>query len=236
MAIANLRVGTRLATGLGLVLAMLVLVSAQGMDGMAGINERLQRIVGFNVERLLMVQEMSEAVHVEARIVRTVVLLNDETAIRAELPRLAEAREQYALASATLNRMPASPEGRRLREAMEQARLAAQSHIDQLVRLALQQRDEDATALLMRHAAPATQRWQDAMNAYAALQKRNNRLDAEAAAQAYAEARALMLALSALAVAAAVAASLLIARAPPRQPAGAAGPAPKRRLPRPARL
>ncbi|CAN7478718.1 methyl-accepting chemotaxis protein [Pseudoduganella sp. LjRoot289] len=220
MAAANMKVGTRLALGFGMVLALLVLVAALGVFSMGRINERLDRIVHGNVAKLALVQDMSEAVHVVARVTRTAVLLTDEAAIRAELALMKAARERYAAASAELDKMPSIAEAKAIRSRVDEAGAVARRLNDQVAQLALAHKDDEATAVLVQQAGPATQRWQDAMDEDVALQKRRNHEDADEAARAYAAARGLMLGLSAVAVLVGVAAALIIARKLLRQLGG----------------
>jgi len=223
MAGKAMKVGTRLGLGFGAVLVLLMAVSGLGVYYMHHINAQLERIVQLNVAKLGLVQDMSEAVHVVARVSRTVVMLDDVAAMQRELQKLQAARASYDRANAELNRLPAGAEGVALRQRIDAARAAARPLTDRLVALALVHKDAEATALLMAEAGPATQAWQDVMDEDSALTKRHNAADAAAAAEAYRAARALMLSLSALALLAGVAASVLIARHLLRQLGGEPG-------------
>lgn len=220
MEIANMKVATRLGIGFGLLLLLLMTIAALGVFNMNRINGRLNEIVHDNVVKLSLLQEMSEAVHVVARVTRTVVLLQEEPAKRQELAKLEAARSQYDKASAALNKMAASAAGLEIRARIEAARQAARPQTDRVLALALAGQGTEATALLMQQAGPATQRWQEAMDENMALQKHNNTTDADEAAAAYSLARTLMLALSALAVVAGAVAAVVIARKLLRQLGG----------------
>jgi methyl-accepting chemotaxis protein len=208
----SMKVGTRLALGFGLVLALMAGVSGLGIYNMQRIHARLEKVVQLNVAKLTHVQDMSEAVHIVSRVTRTIVLLSDEAAMQRELPKIEAARASYDKAQAALDALPATAEGKEIRARIGALRQEARPLNDQVLRLALQHKDDEATALLMQKAGPATQRWQDAMDEDVALQRKHNQDDAAAAAAAYASARNLMLALSALALVAGVAAAVLIAR------------------------
>jgi methyl-accepting chemotaxis protein len=220
MAKQAMKVGTRLALGFGAVLVLLMAVSGLGIYYMHHLNAQLERIVQLNVAKLGLVQDMSEAVHVVARVSRTVVMLDDVAAMQRELQKLQAARASYDRANAELDRLPGGAEARALRQRVAEARAAARPLTDKIVALALQHKDAEATALLMSQAGPATQAWQDVMDEDTALIKRQNAQDAAAAAAAYGSARALMLSLSGLALLAGVAASMLIARRLLRQLGG----------------
>ncbi|MYM31587.1 methyl-accepting chemotaxis protein [Duganella sp. CY15W] len=220
MVIANMKVGTRLGLGFGLVLVLLLLVAMLGVFNMSTIHAKLDRIVNENAVKTELVTEMSESVHIVARVTRSVVLLSDEAAIRAELDKVTKARAAYNHAVESLARLPATAKGLAIRE-----RIAAQAQVtrplnDQVFTLALANQDEVATELLMKQAGPATQQWQDAMDDYAALQKETNQADAAAATAAYHRARVLMLTLSGLAILVGAVAAALIARGLLRQLGG----------------
>ena len=220
MNMQSMKVGTRLALGFGIVLVLLAGVAALGIFNMQRINAQLEKIVQQNVVKLGMVQDMSEAVHITARITRTTLLLSDPAAMQRQLPRLQAARSQYDAARSALQAMPASSEGRAVQARIAAAQEEARPLNEQVLQLAQQGQHEAAVRLLVDKAGPATQRWQDAMDQGINLQKERNAQDAASAAAEYSAARQLMLGMTALALAAGVAASLLITRSLLRQLGG----------------
>ncbi|KQV46696.1 hypothetical protein ASD07_14680 [Duganella sp. Root336D2] len=89
-----------MALGFGLVLALMAGVSGLGIYNMHRIHAQLEKVVQLNVAKLTYVQDMSEAVHIVARVTRTMVLLSDEAAMQRELPKIRAARAQYDKAQA----------------------------------------------------------------------------------------------------------------------------------------
>jgi methyl-accepting chemotaxis protein len=215
-----MKVGTRLSLGFGLVLALMLMISALGVFNMSTIHAKLDRIVNENVVKTELVGTMSNAVHVVARVSRSVVLLHEEPAIRAEMAKVQAARSAYNQAFDALGGMSSTPQGAAIRARIAGLALEARPQNDKVFELALANQDEVATDLLMRRAGPSTQAWQDAMDEYAKLQKANNQADVDAATAAYHRARVLMLVLSGVAVAVGAAAALLIARTLLRQLGG----------------
>jgi methyl-accepting chemotaxis protein len=195
-----MKVGIRLGLGFGLVLVLLLLVALLGVFNMSTIHAKLERIVNENTVKTALVSEMSEAVHIVARVSRSVVLLNELPAIRAEMEKVAKERARYNAALEQLGKMPATPKGLEIRERIVGLQKIARPYNDKVAELALANQDQQATEILMTQAGPATQAWQDAMDEYAALQKQTNRYDADEASAAYQRARTLMLILSGLAV------------------------------------
>jgi methyl-accepting chemotaxis protein len=116
--------------------------------------------------------------------------------------------------------MSTTPKGTAIRARIAALAQEARPLNTKVFELALANQDAEATEILMKQAAPPTQKWQDAMDEYATLQKENNKADADAATSAYESARALMLLLSAIAIAVGVAAAVVIARTLLRQLGG----------------
>jgi methyl-accepting chemotaxis protein len=220
MAIANMKVGTRLGLGFGLVLVLLLMVAVLGVFNMSTIHAKLDRIVNENAVKTELVNEMSESVHIVARISRSVVLLTSQADIRIELEKVTKARAAYNAAQDQLGKMSATPKGIAIRERILGLQKIARPFNDQVFELALANKDDEATQILMKQAGPATQSWQEAMDEYAALQKATNQADAAEASAAYQRARMLMLVLSGLAIMVGVVAAIRIARGLLRQLGG----------------
>jgi methyl-accepting chemotaxis protein len=178
MAIANMKVGTRLGLGFGLVLVLLLMVAVLGVFNMSTIHAKLDRIVNENAVKTELVNEMSESVHIVARISRSVVLLTSQADIRIELEKVTKARAAYNAAQDQLGKMSATPKGIAIRERILGLQKIARPFNDQVFELALANKDDEATQILMKQAGPATQSWQEAMDEYAALQKATNQADA----------------------------------------------------------
>ena len=195
----NLKIGTRLGIGFGVVLLLLAVVAALGVNGMGSTKRALDRIVDVNVHKMGLVQDMSESVHIISRVTRTAVLLSEPAAIERELAKLMAARAKYDTAWVALDKSAASVEGRAVRARMGETRLASTALNDKVIALARADRDAEATELLIKEAAPAATRWQDAMDENIELQKANNKVEVEQAGAAYDRARSLVLMLAAVA-------------------------------------
>ena len=195
----NLKIGTRLGIGFGVVLLLLAVVAALGVNGMGSTKRALDRIVDVNVHKMGLVQDMSESVHIISRVTRTAVLLSEPAAIERELAKLMAARAKYDTAWVELDKSAASVEGRAVRARMGETRLASTALNDKVIALARADRDAEATELLIKEAAPAATRWQDAMDENIELQKANNKVEVEQAGAAYDRARSLVLMLAAVA-------------------------------------
>ena len=197
----NLKIGMRLGGAFALVLALMMGLAAVGLNSMGKIQDGLNNIVRSNVYKMELLRDMSDSVHIVARVMRTLILLEDEAQMAQEFKKIEAARSSYDAAFEALEKTPADEAGKAFRARLQQARLLARSLNDQVTTLARANRNAEALALLIKEAAPATQKWQDVLKEDIALQKQHNENDVVEMQQAYDTARMLMLGLSAAALA-----------------------------------
>ncbi|MCL4536000.1 MAG: methyl-accepting chemotaxis protein [Nitrospirae bacterium] len=210
--IKDMKIGKRLSLGFGLVLVLLAVVLISGFNGMKQIHSRLVEIVEDNVHKLGFVQDMSEQVHIIARVTRTLVLLQDDSAIQQEKQKIGAARKKYDEAEQALDKLPASDTGKAIRAKIKEAKLAARTLNNKVIDLALAQKDAEAISLILKEAGPATEKWQNALDENITFQKENNKKDVEAAERAYSRARILIFSIAGIALILGVMAAVLITR------------------------
>jgi methyl-accepting chemotaxis protein len=197
---ANIKIGLRLALGFGAVLLLMAALTMVGLNGMATVENRLMEITGDNMVKMKLINDGSESVHVVVRITRTIVLLKDKDAIAAERRKLDTYRQKYNEAFTALEKTSASEKGMTIRAKIKELAGEARGHTDKVLDLDAQGKDEEAVAYLIASAAPAAQKWQDALEENLQLQEENTKNDVAAAQAAYISARNLMLTLAGVAV------------------------------------
>ncbi|MET3134111.1 methyl-accepting chemotaxis protein [Oxalobacteraceae bacterium GrIS 1.11] len=170
-----------------------------GIDGMRSGNDALHHIADVNINKMSLLEDMSESIHIVSRVVRTIALLKDEAAASAEHKKVDEAREKYNAAFTALEKMPLSEAGKAFIAQIRQYQIAVRPLNDQFLVMAKTDKDE-AIAFMLKEAGPATAKWQDAIQEFSDLQKTKNKNDEESAGQAYHSALTLTLALTATAV------------------------------------
>jgi methyl-accepting chemotaxis protein len=198
---ANMKIGLRLTLGFVVLLALMIVMAVVGINSMSSIQGRLDEIVNDNVYKTKLNSDMSEAVHIVTRITRTVIMLDDAAAIEAEHKKLNKYRQSYNDAWDALNKLEAGEKGKAIRAKIKEAAAEARTLTDKVIDLALANKDAEATKLLMDQAAPAAQKWQDALDENIALQNSNTASDYEAAQANYAAASRNMITLAVVAVA-----------------------------------
>ncbi len=164
MRLSHIPIGRRLALAFGAMCLLLGLVTTTGVTALKSLHTDVD-VSDRAMSRYALNVEMAEQVHLVARDVRTLILLDDEAGRQAEVARILAARASYDKAWAALQSHPPSPEARPLRAAIAEAATRARAANDRVIALA--QADDDAAALaaLRQDAMPAVAAWQDAIAA-----------------------------------------------------------------------
>jgi methyl-accepting chemotaxis protein len=200
MNLAKMKIGPRLGLGFAAVLCLMVLLAVCAFSSLSKLNENIDVILNDNLRKLSIAQDMSDELHVITRVMRNMVILSDKDAIKAEQEKLVKARNQYIALRETLEKVPKSAAAVAQLDAIKQLHETARPLNDKVVQLALENRDEEATTLLLKQAAPATEQWQQALIQYVDRQKERSKGQSESAAKTYEEAAALMWSIAGLAV------------------------------------
>jgi methyl-accepting chemotaxis protein len=198
---ANMKIGVRLTLGFVVVLALMATMAFVGVNSMSTIQGRLDEIVTDNMAKIKLNTDMSDAVHIVTRITRTMILQDDAAAIDAEHKKLLKYRQSYNEAWDTLIKTQASEKGQAARAKIKDAAAEARGYTDKVLDLAIANKDAEAVKVLMEQAAPAAQKWQDAIDENVVLQAANTAADYESAKASYESAFRNMLTLAGLAIA-----------------------------------
>ena len=212
MKLSNLKIGSRLGIGFGAVLAIMVGMTILGIASLAHIQSGLDKIVSVNVYKTKLYSEMSESVHIISRVTRTLIILTDMESMQREKKKIDEARVRYEAAWEAIMKTPATEAGKALRAKILEVRTASRPINDRLIENALANRNDTATAIMLKEAMPAMQKWQDAIHDAMTMQEEANKKETEDAHAAYAQARTLMLILLAGALVLGVAVAWWITR------------------------
>ena len=198
---ANMKIGVRLTLGFFIVLALMAALAMVGINGMSNVQGRLDEIVKDNVYKSKLISDMSESVHIVSRVTRTLILLTDEAAMATQKKKLDAARQTYNDAWASLEKTSASEKGKAIRARIRTDQVEARAINDKVIDLALANKSEPATKLLMEQAAPAVYKWQEALDENLLLQEQNTKDDYLHAQEAYDSAFRLIVTLAGAAIA-----------------------------------
>ena len=198
---ANMKIGLRLTLGFAAVLALMAALAVVGIHGMASVQGRLDEIVNGNMVKIDINNKMARAVNDVQRLMRTLMLIKDPAGQAAQRKAIEKARSEYNDAFDELNKLPASEKGKSMRANIKEAALVVRPLNDKVVELSIAGKNEEAIALLMGEARPASQKWQANIDDNIAFQDEVTKADYMTAQAAYASANSMMLSLAGAAIA-----------------------------------
>ena len=207
-----MKLGMRLTCSFGALVALMIGAVGLGLYDLAVIDHHIEDIVNDNNVKIRLNNDMSESVHVAARVTRTIVLLDDDTAVERELQKVADAGKKYDASWESLQKFPASEKGKAYRTKIDQAKDEARLANNKVIELARAHKDKEAVALLMKQAGPATQKWQEAIDENLEYQEAGNKQAYDATQSAYAKAQRILILVTALAVLIAITLGFVVTR------------------------
>jgi methyl-accepting chemotaxis protein len=217
MQLSQLKIGTRLAFGFGLLVFLSLLSAGLSLNKLGAIQANLEDVVTDNNLRVRLNNEMSQAVHIVARVVRTLVILEDVNQMGQEKDKIIQARERYDKSFAALQKLPASAAGQALRSKIADLAGISRRLNNQIIELAMANKDAEAKDLLLGQAGPAVNQWQEAIAENIHLQEQQNEQHYRDAESDYLLARNILAVTCALSVLLAVVSGWLISRSIVRQ-------------------
>jgi methyl-accepting chemotaxis protein len=213
----NIRIASRLGLGFGIVLLLLAAITGLGLSRMADINQAVEEITQIHNPANKLAADMRLLVNRTGASIRDIVLQSTEADIKATSEALKSRRAAYDTDEQKLQKMfdsnaMTTPKEKELFAKIKELRGKATPLMDTVAELGLQNKDEEATRVLMKEAIPAQRAWLDAAGELADFEGTLNDAAAASAEQAYITARTFVLALSALALILGIVAALLITR------------------------
>ncbi|MCC4605032.1 methyl-accepting chemotaxis protein [Xanthomonas campestris] len=178
-------VGTRLTFAFGTLILLSCALVAAGLYTVAQARERMDTVVNRNIAIMQHLEDMTNASSAIAVQLRNLVLPTSPQENLRFAGIIKDKLAAYEDTRRTLYVFSASPEAAALRQKIDQASDTAAKLNAQVADLGLNARPDEAQALLLQKAAPATEHWQNALAEYSALQRRR-------ATDAYATATAAM--------------------------------------------
>ena len=213
----NMKVRSRLAAGFSLMVLLLLVVAAIGINKMGQIHLRLNEIVTENNVEARLAAAMRVTVFDRMIAVRNVALLTEMAQMQPEVERIKIQGEKYATAETALNKMFAdiastTPDEKAFMVKIKSLESAALPLLAKATALGLENKNQEATEVLIKELRPVQIEW---IKTLTQLVDFEDKLNVEAAASATAEytaARNLMMIVSAIAVFAGIVAGSLITR------------------------
>ena len=210
-----MKVGTRLALGFALLLLMLALIIGLNSVNMARMNDSMSSIINVNNPEIALASEMTESVYARAVAVRNLGLMNDPAQMRPEMQLITKENEDFAKASAELERMfneiaVTKPEEKAMLANIKTLAAAAAAPMKKAAELGFANQQEETTKALLEEVVPTQTKLIAALQEFNAFEEALNVQSAADAAQSYQNANRLNLALGLLAALIGVAAAAII--------------------------
>ncbi|WP_075181775.1 methyl-accepting chemotaxis protein [Pantoea sp. 1.19] len=211
-----MKVSTRLTTGFGILIVLLIACSAMALHTLHTARDGMNRVVNVNFEKYQRVMEMHAAMRDIAVAVRNVVLFTDAEDINAEVRRVDRQRQQYIALRESLTALmratPATPEGAAALSDILAQEGPAFSTLSNVMALGQARRTQEAAQALLTQARKPQQALLASLSRLADVQDALNTREAEASANRTARASALLLGLVLISILTACLTGVLIIR------------------------
>ena len=181
----NLRIGTRLALGFGVLLVIILATALISLSRLSAVNDTTHTITENLYPKAKAATTLSYLVMDVARITRNLILVSDEKDIASNSAAMDKDLQAITQQVATLERLIVTPEGRSLYDRVETTGNAYLAFTADVVALARQNRKDESAAMLFgpRYATQAA--YLSALKDMVAMQDANIAAGTENASHAY---------------------------------------------------
>ncbi len=216
MNFGNMKVGTRLAAGFGLVLVLLGIALALSINRMTVIQAKIDQIVNINNEKVMQVMALRATVLDRMIAIRNVVLLTEMTEMKPEVQRIQTQQAKFVTAEAHLSKLledaSTTENERALILRIREKHEMMLPLLDKAMQLGLDNKMPEATKVLIGEIRPVQKMLISELGAMAELEEKISK-DAGIEAQAtYEGGRNMLLLLGAVALLLGVGAAFIITR------------------------
>ncbi|OGU06730.1 MAG: chemotaxis protein [Geobacteraceae bacterium GWC2_58_44] len=161
MSFTDQKIGMKLGMVFGFLLLMIVTIICLGLSSTKRVHGSVEQIAKGNYVKTLYALQASQAVNDVSSAIRMLVLLKDESAIGQEKRKIEEARGRYLTAMKSLEQTEKDGKGLELIKTAKELMVPASKANNEVIQLAVDRKQDEAIALLLREAIPLTQRLQD---------------------------------------------------------------------------
>jgi len=146
--INNLTIKKRLEVGLGLIIALMVVLTITGVWSLSAINSQVERIINVNNTKTELAHRIQTSIAALDKSILTIVLSNDENVTKAEKKKIEDARTAYKDALEKLEKLEVNAKGKELIENLKQNTTIARGANDKVLDLASAGNTQSAANLL----------------------------------------------------------------------------------------
>jgi methyl-accepting chemotaxis protein len=146
--IENLTIKRRLQIGLGLIIALMVVLTITGIWSLSAINSQVERIINVNNVKTELAHRIQTSIGTLDKSILAIVLANDENVTKNEKKKIEDARTAYKDALEKLEKLEINPKGKELIENIKTNTTIARGANDKVLELASAGSTQSASNLL----------------------------------------------------------------------------------------
>jgi len=208
----NLKMGTRLGLGFGVLLVIMLVMISIGIFKLGEVQQKLDRIVKVNNVRVDIANQMLDASHIISRVIRTIILLDDVPKKLEEKKKIDSERSRYGELSKKLEEQVESKEEKAAFAKINEIVVKGRPINNKLQELAIANKKEEALKMLIDESGPIVQEWNQNIKDFAKLQSDRTNIRFEEAKKSYDTARLLMIILGGLSMIVGILTSIFLTR------------------------
>jgi len=130
----SMKVGTRLALGFGVVVAVLAIIGIVGILNIESLQNQVEKLAEDRLPKIILASDIIDQVNIQGRALRNALIYDDHAAIKKELGRITDSRRIAAENLKKLDDNTKSEKGRQLIAETSKAREAYLAAVDAIVR------------------------------------------------------------------------------------------------------
>lgn len=193
-------IGIRLSLGFTAVLLLLAVTAWLAMSNLKSINDGTHRIVDGSYPKVVLAYKMLGNVNANARSMRNMLLLNDQSAVEKEQQLILSRRQNQEENIANFEKLIASDEEKGIFQTATEARTKYGTSQREFMRLATEGKKTEATTWLLGNLQADQEKWFSSMDALIDYQTKLVNRDGAAADNTYLTAKNVLAAVAALSI------------------------------------
>ncbi len=159
----NMKIGTKLSIGFGIMMVLLAAISIVSLVELSGVNEEAQLLTRDRFPKTVCANEIISQVNTVARAIRNVLLVKDRETMNKEIARVEEAKKTITEAIEKLDKTVTSEKGRELIKAMKENRTNYLTFQTEVLNLAVNDKKDAAVNLMLTRLRDAQQKYLDSV-------------------------------------------------------------------------
>ncbi|MCL5063361.1 MAG: methyl-accepting chemotaxis protein [Nitrospirae bacterium] len=208
----NMKIGTRLVLGFGMLIMLMLVIAFTGVTRLASIDKQLDVIVHDRYPKTVWANNIIDGVNRIARSMRNILIMDDKNSVIKEIEGIRESRKNIGENVDKLERTIKSEKGKEIMKAVKDLRSAYINEQEGFMKLIENGKKDEAKTLLLTKIRPVQLSYMDAVDKLIKFQNDLMETGGKEAKQEYLNARNLMIILGVIALAMAVAIIFLVTR------------------------